>query len=228
MDGLSQSVITLAASFASLIFGSHLADILIPNALLHAMQPHEVLETQAVMHDSEDGTQEKNAKQSYKPENSAVLQISVISTFILCWLATILICIYVPKWRGIVMFALILAPAGTWIRFYLSQINASFPRFPFGTFAANMIGTAVLASCLALQRSGSRGELQCQVLQGIDDGFCGCLTTVSTLVIEISKLDRPRSYLYVVASYGCGQVLMLLILGGVDFARRGLEPRCRI
>ena len=228
MDGLSQSIITVAASIASFIFGTHLAYLLLPKALLRALRPYEAQKREAEMDDSGSRTRidPEKSREPFKPEFSPALHVFMIMTFVLLWLAAILVCVYVPKWRGIVMFALVFSPLGTWMRFYLSQINNHFINFPLGTFTANMVGTAVLASCIALQRTGRRNGLQCQVLQGLEDGFCGCLTTVSTFIIEIRKLDRRRSYIYAITSYVCGQTIMLLVLGSLDFSKGGLGPRC--
>lgn len=40
----------------------------------------------------------------------------------------------------------------------------------------------------------------CQVLQGVQHGFCGCLTTVSTWVVELHSLRRKHAYFYGTAS----------------------------
>jgi fluoride ion exporter CrcB/FEX len=157
--------------------------------------------------------------------NYPILVLIFLSlVFLSMWAATGVIAYYVPRWRGIVMFALLFSPPGVWLRFYLSRLNLrNSLRFPLGTFIANIFGTAILAMLLALQYTPGRSRLHCQILQGWGDGFCGTLTTVSTFIVEIRKLERRHAYTYVVISWIAGQAVMLLILGSVDFARGGLE-----
>ncbi|QDS68817.1 hypothetical protein FKW77_006268 [Venturia effusa] len=134
-----------------------------------------------------------------------------------CWLGAILLAIWPPrnKWRGEVVFALVFAPLGCLIRFYLSlKLNSKIAKFPLGTFAANVLGTIVLGMCYDLQHAGAgvADIVGCQVLQGIQDGFCGCLTTVSTWVAELKALRKHHAY-----SYGCTSVAALKVAhGGVD------------
>lgn len=237
MDGLSQSVITLAASVAAFVLGTHLADLLVhldfPGRMAghgggveKASHPMEGKNVKSTVN----GTPSDPPKATKSPMTTVALpfQVAVILLFLLLWLVTILVCYYVPRWRGIVMFALIFSPFGVWTRFYLARLNPRLARFQLGTFAANTLGTIILATCVALQRANALNDnkLQCQVLQGIADGFCGCLTTVSTFVVELRKLDRKASYRYVLVSWTAGQLIMLVILGSVDFARGGLAARC--
>lgn len=166
-----------------------------------------------------------------QPNYPAWLQLQLCLLFTLMWLATILIGIYIPKWRGIVSFSLIFSPLGVWLRFHLSRSNLRYESFPIGTFLANQLGTAILAMLIALQYTpvGRRDLVGCQIIQGIEDGFCGTLTTVSTFIVELKKLERKHAYRYAIASWIVGQLIMLIILGSVDFARGGLEQsKCAI
>jgi fluoride ion exporter CrcB/FEX len=227
LDGLTQTVMTLAASMGAFVFGVHLATLLVPERLLlHLQRRSKAAGSPAPA--PEKGHRQPLPEADHPPPHGLLDRLSVL-VFILLWLAACLISYYVERWRGIVMFSLVLAPLGTWTRFYLSQLNLRIARFPLGTFLANMLGTALLALCVALQTTGNRTRLQCQILQGFDDGFCGCLTTVSTLVAEIRKLNRKDAYVYAVASWAAGQVVVLLILGSTSFARQdGLQPRCAL
>ncbi|KAJ5321205.1 hypothetical protein N7476_004207 [Penicillium atrosanguineum] len=108
-----------------------------------------------------------------------------------CWLGAVFLAIWPPDrheetevWRGRVVFALVFAPLGCLLRFYVSlMLNARIAAFPLGTFVVNMFGTAVEGMCFDLQHVGGLGAgagslAGCQVLQGVMDGFCGSITTV--------------------------------------------------
>ena len=66
----------------------------------------------------------------------------------------------------------------------------------------------------------------CQILQGVQDGFCGCLTTVSTWVGEINGLRRRSAYLYALASVLSGLGLMVVIMGSVRWSVGWSPPVC--
>jgi fluoride exporter len=121
------------------------------------------------------------------------------------WLGAVFLAIWPPDrlsggqdaWRGRAVFALVFAPLGCLSRFYASlYLNKLTPSFPLGTFVVNIFGTAVLGMCYVLQHVPTGGVVGCHVLQGIEDGFCGCLTTVSTWASELSSLGKGHAYRY--------------------------------
>ncbi|KAB2581324.1 Fluoride export protein 1 [Lasiodiplodia theobromae] len=132
-------------------------------------------------------------------------------------------------WRGQALFACVFAPLGCLLRFYASiKLNGLIPSFPLGTFAVNIFGTAVLGMAFDLQhvpldnyssRAASMvggGRLGCQVLEGVMDGFCGCLTTVSTWIAELTSLGRLRNaYFYGLTSVAVGLALLVVVMGSV-------------
>ncbi|CAD6444152.1 2e41eb6e-ccf8-4f54-8231-8418f9711dff-CDS [Sclerotinia trifoliorum] len=139
-----------------------------------------------------------------------------------CWLGAVFLAIFPPDrndaapeiWRGRAVFALVFAPIGCLGRFYVSlYLNGKLPSFPLGTFAVNMLGTAIMGMAYDLQHVPLGGVIGCQVLQGIEDGFCGCLTTVSTWVVELSSLRRSHAYRYGMVSVLGGLALMVVIMG---------------
>ncbi|KAG8161842.1 hypothetical protein KVR01_008829 [Diaporthe batatas] len=141
-----------------------------------------------------------------------------------CWAGAVVLAAVPPAdhWRGVAVFSLVLAPLGTLARFYLSLwLNGLRPAFPLGTFAANVLGTAVLGMAWDLQRVPLvplGGVVGCQVLQGVEDGFCGCLTTVSTWVAELAGLRRRHAWVYGVASVVAGFALMVAVMGGLRWS----------
>ncbi|OBT74180.1 hypothetical protein VF21_06261 [Pseudogymnoascus sp. 05NY08] len=138
-------------------------------------------------------------------------------------------------WRGKVLFSLIFAPLGCIARFYASvKLNGLKPSFPVGTFVVNIFGTIILGMAWDLQHAplgslGGRiggGLTGCQVLQGVMDGFCGCMTTVSTWVLELTSLRRRHAYTYGVASVGVALAFMTIIMGSLRWTRGFADPVC--
>ncbi|PTB65247.1 hypothetical protein BBK36DRAFT_1204637 [Trichoderma citrinoviride] len=143
-----------------------------------------------------------------------------------CWLGAVLMAIFPPhnRWRGEILFALVFAPLGCLARFYLSiHLNAKVASFPLGTFTANVGGTAVLGMAWDIAHARVGGVAGCQVLQGIEDGFCGCLTTISTWVAELSSLERRHSYVYGFSSVVAALAVMIAIMGGLRWSD-GFSP----
>ena len=133
----------------------------------------------------------------------------------------------VEFWRGDALFALVFAPVGCLLRFYASlHLNGRFHSFPLGTFAVNICGTAVEGMLYDLQHVPLGGRLGCQLLQGLMDGFCGCLTTVSTWVVELKGLRIRHAWIYGAASVGVGVSLMVTIMGSVQWTRGFRPPLC--
>ncbi|OSS44827.1 hypothetical protein B5807_10616 [Epicoccum nigrum] len=142
------------------------------------------------------------------------------------WLGAVLLAALPPHnaWRGQALFACVFAPLGCLARYYVSLLlNPRNPSFPLGTFACNMFGTAVLGMAYDLQRVAiggvtGGGIVGCQVLQGIEDGFCGALTTVSTWMVELDTLRRVRAYVYGASSVAVGLSVMVVIMGSVRWS----------
>lgn len=142
------------------------------------------------------------------------------------WLGAVFLAIFPPHdfWRGRVVFALVFAPLGCLLRFYASlYLNGMFASFPLGTFAVNVFGTGVLGMAWDIAHVPIGGVVGCQVLQGVEDGFCGALTTVSTWVAELSSLRRRHAYVYGIVSVVASLVLLIAIMGGLRWSD-GFSP----
>ncbi|KAF4454700.1 hypothetical protein F53441_2778 [Fusarium austroafricanum] len=138
-----------------------------------------------------------------------------------CWLGAVLLAIFPPHntWRGQALFSLVFAPLGCLLRFYLSlHLNGKMATFPIGTFTANVFGTVVLGMSWDLAHVPLGGVVGCQVLQGVEDGFCGCLTTISTWVAELSTLRRRSAWIYGTASVVVALALMIAVMGGLRWS----------
>ncbi|KAE9372310.1 hypothetical protein N431DRAFT_439420 [Stipitochalara longipes BDJ] len=152
-----------------------------------------------------------------------------------CWLGAIFLAIFPPDrnegspeiWRGRAVFALVFSPLGCLGRFYASiNLNSKFASFPLGTFVVNIFGTAIIGMSYDLQRVPLGAAVGCQVLQGIQDGFCGCLTTVSTWVSELSSLRRRNAYRYGAASVIVALCFLIVIMGSFQWTRGFSALQC--
>ncbi|KAI9816889.1 MAG: hypothetical protein M1827_001534 [Pycnora praestabilis] len=175
---------------------------------------------------------------------------SIVMVAWLSWLGAIFLAIWPPDrpggpdgqsswlqetWRGEVIFALVFAPIGCLVRFYASlHLNGRIASFPLGTFTVNILGTAILGMCYDLQHAGSGsasgmiggGMVGCQVLQGVQDGFCGCVTTVSTWVTELKGLRRRHAYFYGTMSVGVALALLVVEMGSLRWTKGFASPVC--
>ena len=162
-----------------------------------------------------------------------------------CWLGAVIMAVFPPDrfggpvaqypssapetWRGKVLFAVIFAPLGCLLRFYASlYLNGRIRAFPLGTFAVNIFGSALQAMFIDLQRVPIGGLVGCQVLQGMEDGFCGCLTTVSTWVSELKGLRLRHAYIYGVMSVASGLSFMTIVAGSLLWTQGFVDPLCTI
>ncbi|EXJ62189.1 hypothetical protein A1O7_02622 [Cladophialophora yegresii CBS 114405] len=152
-----------------------------------------------------------------------------------CWLGAGFLAIWPPSddWRHRVTFALVLAPPGALLRFYLSKhLNARIPAFPLGTFIVNIFGTVIEGMSMDLQHSSTimakvagSNAVPCAVLEGVVFGFCGCTTTVSTWVAELNGLRRKHAWSYGLASVAMALACQVVIMGSMIWTK-GYDRRC--
>ena len=109
-------------------------------------------------------------------------------------------------------FVVLLAPVGVLGRFQLSRALNNKRALPYGTHAANMLGTAVAGAAYVFREEATGGG---GAVDGVLLGFCGCLTTVSTLATELRGLavDARASLKYGAASIAGAQVILAVVNG---------------
>ncbi|KAF8591604.1 hypothetical protein K439DRAFT_1326892 [Ramaria rubella] len=185
VDGLTRTVFTLAASLASFGLGVHLGT---PVASRMPVLP------------------------SPSPFVRWIITIVSITVYVL----TIPFFVHLNHtWRPLVTAAIMFSFPGTLIRYILStRLNHTLKAFPVGTLIANETATAILAACHIIQRAHSPpAPVSCSILQGYIDGFCGCLSTISSFTAEIRTLGSKKAWIYLIVSFGAGQMILLVMLG---------------
>ncbi|KAJ7638875.1 CrcB-like protein-domain-containing protein [Roridomyces roridus] len=189
MDGLCKSVFTISLSLGSLLFGMHVANTISP--YFYASPP---------------------------PGKFIRRTLTLLS--ICMYAATIPVYLLLPhSYRHQATAALLFSFPGTLTRYMLStSLNAVLPTFPLGTYAANSFGTALLGTFHVLQSTTNRpiSAESCTLLQGLSDGYCGCLTTISTFAAEIATLKTAgHKYRYALTTYITGQFILVCIFGAL-------------
>jgi fluoride exporter len=185
VDGITKTVVTLALSVGALSFGAHLGNKVNRRWTISTTLPPRILR----------------------------YALSVVS--VLIYVATIPGYLQLPtSYRHQATAALLFSYPGTLTRYLLSvHLNPRWKALPLGTFAANAFGTALLGVFHVLQNKHVPiSPRACSLIQGLSDGYCGCLTTVSTFAAEIISLQEHKRWRYLVMSYGAGQLLLLIIL----------------
>ncbi|KAI0347239.1 hypothetical protein BDW22DRAFT_1321403 [Trametopsis cervina] len=199
IDGFGKTLFTLAISLTAVSFGTHVATIITP--FLPRLRPPSVIARY---------TLSAFAVLLYAAAFPAYFRMS-------------------PSFRHQATAAILFSFPGTLTRYLLSvKVNPLFKLFPLGTFTANTFGTALIGTFHVLQSTTTPPSANaCAVLQGLIDGYCGCLTTVSTFATEVAALSPGKAWLYVVLSWVACQLLLLVILGPSYWAGHVSEnPTC--
>ncbi|KDR83680.1 hypothetical protein GALMADRAFT_236012 [Galerina marginata CBS 339.88] len=195
VDGVGNSTITLSVSLGSLAFGYGIASRL--------------------------------AAYFHRPRflrRSIRYSISCLS--VLIYMATFFTYFFLPaSFRHKATAALIFSFPGALTRYLLSiSLNQRSKVLPIGTLTANTLGTALLAAFHVLQSTPNPpSQNACSILQGLADGFCGSLTTVSTFAAEAREFPTRKACRYVAVSWFMGQAMMLLIFGSSIWTGRAKE-----
>lgn len=189
---LSQVMVTLAASLFAFRLGSHIAILADKATTLRPV-----------------------------PRMTGNINIILLLLLAICFQAATIITTALRRdWRGIVAIAMVFSPAGALTRWYLSRwLNSHIPSFPLGTFVANMIGSLLESIFYILQYHTGTGN-SCSILQGLQDGYCGALTTVSTFILELATLRRRHAYIYASTSIVTGIIIYVLV-DGIDYWTHG-------
>ncbi|KAI8597753.1 CrcB-like protein-domain-containing protein [Dissophora ornata] len=228
LSAFAELVVTLALSMTGLQLGTHLGQALLPPK--PAVHPPSLQNNQT--HTAFGDSKEKPSSNAVAippspPSRWTIFDAILIFVCVIIWMGMVMASIFMPKasqssWQHVVLAACF-SPPGAILRWYLSRFNSKFKGFPIGTFAVNVGGSIILAVIICLQHTpsaGGKSALICQMLTALQDGFCGCLTTVSTFALELRTLPRKASYIYGIVSVVVAQLAMLVILGSFVWTRQ--------
>lgn len=118
-------------------------------------------------------------------------------------------------------FACVVGPIGVWIRWFLARLNGQgigvknhLKWLPVGTLLTNLIATCLMAalSLINLMVKDKNSKL---LLGGLELGFLGCMSTVSTFVAEAYAMYQSshpwRAFAYVLFTVVVAFILETLI-----------------
>ena len=135
---------------------------------------------------------------------------------ILIYAATFPVYATLPSsYRSQALAALLFSFPGTLSRYLLAiSMNPMLEKIPLGTMAANILGTALLGVFHVLQNKNPHvSPHACSTLQGLIDGFCGTLTTVSTFAVELNVMNGSRyAWIYAGISVAISQLLLVIVI----------------
>mmetsp|Transcript_10826 Transcript_10826/g.27024 ORF Transcript_10826/g.27024 Transcript_10826/m.27024 type:complete len:384 (+) Transcript_10826:80-1231(+) len=119
-------------------------------------------------------------------------------------------------------FILSFAPLGALLRYYLGLWFNAWPQhFKVGTFMANFGACLVLGICTVFKArehcfapgASNFGPWWNELLLGVTFGFCGALSTMSTLVAQMFEMHIVYGFAYFCVSLLASQALLAAILG---------------
>ena len=165
---------------------------------------------------SNDNYIKENDENSQEIEEESISIYSVIFLiflFFACLLLVIILPIMIDDRWIYLTYTALLGIAGAYCRYILSFQNVYYPKFPIGTFIANVVGTALATVFFMLKQFyiDYYNVKILAVLFVLIQGYCGCLTTVSTLVVELDSLAPIDSYKYTFATHIASQFLLIFI-----------------
>lgn len=121
-----------------------------------------------------------------------------------------------------ILLVAVLGSAGALLRYHfggyvhvsVNQALSSEREFPFGTMLVNTIGSLFMGVLAGFFSQGAIPQLA-SVALGV--GFCGSLTTFSTLAVDLQRFIQDRRFL------ACATCLICSIISGLGATLLGLN-----
>lgn len=124
-----------------------------------------------------------------------------------------------PQKVRILWLACIVAPPGVWSRWHLARFNGKglggrLKWLPVGTLLANLLA-ATLEAVLSFLQFVVTDDSAPLLIGGLQLGFLGCLSTVSTFVAEVYTMHvgpmKSKAYVYTFTTLVLGLVLGIML-----------------
>ncbi|CCK71556.1 FluC/FEX family fluoride channel KNAG_0H01430 [Huiozyma naganishii CBS 8797] len=158
------------------------------------------------------------------------------ATIPLIALLIVLACVYNNYSRAVWTLPPLFGIFGSLLRHHLSlSFNSGNVRFPHGTFIANQLGVILICVFDMVQRGKKNGHSNtpiitsvtaCRVVSALSNGFCGCLSTLSTFMNEGYRLGFRGSLFYYSVSFGVSYIVCIIMLGSLAWSRGLTVPVC--
>ncbi|KAJ0973281.1 hypothetical protein J5N97_021240 [Dioscorea zingiberensis] len=118
----------------------------------------------------------------------------------------------------------LVGPPGVWARWYLARLNGqglgrkgTLKWLPIGTLTANILAACIMAALETISKEVNTKRFEI-IVRGIQFGFLGCLSTVSTFVAEVfamrqsGNIQRANAYmlLTIIPSFALGTLIYSL------------------
>ncbi|XP_078168031.1 fluoride export protein 1-like isoform X1 [Carex rostrata] len=158
-----------------------------------------------------------------KNRHMAVIVVMLFS-LITIWVASCILAVvkvHNLTTGAVLWLGCVVAPPGVWARWYLARLNGvgigknSYLKwFPIGTFLANVIAACIMAALSVISKAVNT-KRSGVILSGIQLGFLGCMSTVSTFVAEVYTMRQSghsgRAFIYsgstVIVSFVLGTLI---------------------
>lgn len=110
------------------------------------------------------------------------------------------------------IYSLIFAPFGSLTRYLFSILLNTNSNLPWGTLLSNTLGSFLYLGIIALHNYLHISSLLIkQILISLIQGYCGCLTTVSTFILELTSIEKHQSvYIYFLLTVIPVQILFII------------------
>ncbi|CAF3882516.1 unnamed protein product [Rotaria sordida] len=157
-------------------------------------------------------------------------KVQYLNKSVQIWLFSILIFISIPllvllavllpvSHYTYFIYSIIFAPFGSLTRYILSIVFNINSNFPLGTLLANVIGSYIYLGMVAInQYVNITSPLVKQIIISIIQGYCGCLTTVSTFILELDTIKKRRYiYAYAIITVLFIQIVYIILAAKFSF-----------